>query len=78
MPPRRRGPEVPYRRVADALRARLDAGEWLPGEALPGTRVLAGQYGVSHTTVSRAMDLLAAEGRVTVVRGWGTFVAERS
>jgi DNA-binding GntR family transcriptional regulator len=77
MPPRRSGPQVPYCRVADALRARLDAGEWLPGEALPGARVLAGEYGVSHTTVSRAMDLLAEENRVTVVRGWGTFVTER-
>jgi GntR family transcriptional regulator len=77
MPPRRRGPEVPYRRVAGALRARLDAGEWLPGEALPGARVLAAEYGVSHTTISRATELLATEGRVTVVRGWGTFVAER-
>ena len=62
MPARDRGPQVPYRRVADALRARLDAGEWLPGEALPGARVLAGEYGVSHATVSRAVDVLAAEG----------------
>jgi GntR family transcriptional regulator len=77
MPPRRSGPQVPYRRVADALRDRLDSGEWLPGEALPGARVLAGEYGVSHTTISRAMELLAGEGRVTIVRGWGTFAAER-
>ena len=67
---------MPYRRVVDTLRARLDAGEWLPGEALPGARS-PGEYDVSHTTVNRAMDLLAGEGRVTVVRGWGTFVAER-
>jgi GntR family transcriptional regulator len=77
MPPRRRGPQVPYRAVADALRARLDAGEWLPGEALPGTRVLAAEYGVSHATISRAVDVLVQESRLTVVRGWGTFVAER-
>jgi DNA-binding GntR family transcriptional regulator len=77
MPPRRHGPQVPYRAVADALRGRLDAGEWLPGEALPGARVLAAEYGVSHATITRAMGVLAEEGRVTVVRGWGTFVAER-
>ena len=76
MPPRRSGPEVPYRRVADALRERLDAGEWLAGEALPGARVLAGEYGVSHATVTRALGVLADEGRLTVVRGWGSFVAE--
>jgi len=68
---------VPYRRVAAALRERLDAGEWLPGEALPGARVLAGEYGVSHATVTRALSLLAEEGKLVIVRGWGTFVAER-
>jgi GntR family transcriptional regulator len=62
--------------VARLLRERLDAGEFLPGEALPGNRVLATEYGVSHATIGRAVELLAAEGRVTVVRGWGTFVAE--
>jgi DNA-binding GntR family transcriptional regulator len=65
---------VPYRRVAAALRARLEAGEWLPGEALPGARVLAAEYGVSHATIKRAVDLLADDGLLTVVAGWGTFV----
>jgi DNA-binding GntR family transcriptional regulator len=77
MPPRRRGPQVPYRAIADALRERLDSGEWLPGEALPSLRVLAGEYAVSQATVSRAVAQLAEEGRVTTVRGWGTFAAER-
>ena len=77
MPPRRSGPQVPYRRVADALRGRLDAGEWLPGEALPGARVLAAEYGVSHTTVTRPSPASRSTARLTVVRGWGTFVTER-
>ena len=68
---------MPYRAVADALRERLEAGEWLPGEALPGLRTLAAEYSVSQATVARAVGLLVEEGRVTVVRGWGTFVAER-
>lgn len=76
MPPRRRGPQVPYKAIAAALRERLDSGEWLPGEALPSLRVLAGEYGVSQATVNRAIAELAEEGRVTTVRGWGTFVAE--
>jgi DNA-binding GntR family transcriptional regulator len=77
MPPRRRGPQVPYKAIADALRERLDSGEWLPGEALPSLRVLAEQYEVSQATANRAIAELAEEGRVTTVRGWGTFVAER-
>jgi GntR family transcriptional regulator len=68
---------VPYRAIAEALRERLDSGEWLPGEALPSLRLLAEEYGVSQATVNRAIALLAEEGRVTTVKGWGVFVAER-
>jgi DNA-binding GntR family transcriptional regulator len=55
----------------------LDAGEWLPGEQLPSATQLGAQYNVSRTTAARAVRVLAAEGRVTVVRNWGAFVAER-
>jgi DNA-binding GntR family transcriptional regulator len=55
----------------------LDAGEWLPGEQLPSASQLAEQYGVSRTTAARAVRVLADEGRVTVVRNWGAFVAEK-
>jgi DNA-binding GntR family transcriptional regulator len=72
-----RTPRVPYQAIADALRARLDAGEWLPGEQLPSASQLAEQYGVSRTTAARAVRVLADEGRVTVVRNWGAFVAEK-
>jgi DNA-binding GntR family transcriptional regulator len=72
-----RQPQIPWLAVADALRDRLDAGEWLPGEQLPAARVLAEQYGVSRTTAARAVRALAAERRVTVIQSWGTFVADR-
>jgi GntR family transcriptional regulator len=72
-----RTPQVPYRAIADALRERLDAGEWLPGEQLPSASQIGAQYGVSRTTAARAVRVLADEGRVTVVRNWGAFVAER-
>ena len=72
-----RTPQVPYRAIANALRERLDAGEWLPGEQLPSASQIGAQYGVSRTTAARAVRVLADEGRVTVVRNWGAFVAER-
>lgn len=75
MPPRQ--PRIPHEAVAAALRERLDAGEWLPGEQIPSARKLAAEYGVSHTTAARAIRTLAAEGRLTVIENWGTFVAER-
>jgi DNA-binding GntR family transcriptional regulator len=67
---------VPYLAVADALRERLDGGEWLPGEALPSINALATEYGVSRSTAARAVKVLAAEGRVNTIKSWGTFVAE--
>ena len=70
-----RTPQVPYLAVAAALRARLDAGEWLTGEQLPSATALAAEYGVSRTTAARAVRVLAAEGRVTIVKAWGAFVA---
>jgi DNA-binding GntR family transcriptional regulator len=63
--------------VAAALRERIDSGEWLPGEALPGVVALAGEYGVGKSTVARAVKILVGEGRLYTVRGWGTFVAEK-
>jgi GntR family transcriptional regulator len=70
-----RGPRPPYLVVADALRERLDGGEWLPGEALPSVSELAEAYGVSTSTAGRAIRVLADEGKLTTVKGWGTFVA---
>lgn len=63
----------PYRAVSAALRERVEAGEWLPGEQLPTVRTLAETYGVSVTTVRRALALLADDGLVTVTPGWGVF-----
>jgi DNA-binding GntR family transcriptional regulator len=71
-----RQPQVPYLAIADALRARLDAGEWLPGEQFPSTSQIAAEYSTTRTTAAKAVRVLAGEGRVTVVRNWGTFVAE--
>lgn len=68
---------MPYLAVAAALRERLDGGEWLPGEVLPGVIALAGEYQVSKSTVARAVTVLVGEGRLYTVRGWGTFVAEQ-
>jgi GntR family transcriptional regulator len=72
-----RTPEIPYLAIVAALRERLDAGEWLPGEQMPSTTVLAAEYDVSRTTAARALRVLADEGRVTIVRNWGTFVTEQ-
>jgi GntR family transcriptional regulator len=70
-----RSAQVPHAAIAAALRARLDEGEWRPGEQLPSARAIAREYGVSATTAARAVRTLADEGRVVIVANWGVFVA---
>jgi DNA-binding GntR family transcriptional regulator len=44
-------------------------------DPLPPVGDLADHYGVSRSTVTRAMRVLAGEGLVRIVPRWGTFVA---
>jgi GntR family transcriptional regulator len=59
------------RYVIDALSHGLGARDRLPSE-----RALAQQLGVSRPTVRRALDQLAAEGRLQRVQGSGTFARQ--
>jgi GntR family histidine utilization transcriptional repressor len=72
-----RTPQKPFDRVDTELRARIAAGEWAPGEQLPAVTVLATQLATSKATVSRVTRALADEGLVTIVTGWGTFLADQ-
>jgi len=62
----------PYRVVADDLRAKIKAGK-ITGK-LPPRTALAEQYGVTHMTVARALDILKDEGLIYGVAGLGVFV----
>jgi GntR family transcriptional regulator len=59
------------RYLIDALSHELGARDRLPSE-----RALAQQLGVSRPTVRRALDQLAAEGRLRRVHGSGTFARQ--
>ena len=72
-----RSPVPPYRRVADEIRAKIDAGELLPGEQVPSMVQLAETYSISRGTARRVLQTLRNEGCVYITPGWGTFVAER-
>lgn len=71
-----RGAEPLHLQVYGMLRARLDAGEWAPGQQLPVERDLATAFGCSLITVRRAMDELVRERRIVRRRGSGTFACE--
>ncbi|QOC89893.1 winged helix-turn-helix domain-containing protein [Micromonospora craniellae] len=60
-----------YRQLADVLRARIVAGEWLPGARLPSETRLVQEYGIGRTTVRRAIAALRSAGVIEVVHGWG-------
>lgn len=66
----------PSQRVLADLRARIESGEWQPGEHMPSARDLAAHYGVSTRTVAKAYAVLAGEGLVIVTPSWGTHRAE--
>jgi 2-aminoadipate transaminase len=64
-----------HAQIADSLRARIEKGELAGGERLPTTRDLARDLGVSRSTVVRAYEQLAREGKVEGRVGMGTVVS---
>jgi GntR family transcriptional regulator/MocR family aminotransferase len=64
-----------YAQLARALRRAILQGQLKAGSALPATRVLAAEFGMSRNTVLTAYEILRAQ-ELTVSRvGSGTFVA---
>jgi len=63
-----------YAALAAALKARVVAGEWPPGSALPAEQTLAAEHGVALGTLRRALELMAEQGLIERIHGRGTFV----
>jgi DNA-binding GntR family transcriptional regulator len=68
------GPDLAYLLVADAIAARITAGQYT--RKLPSERDLAEEFGVSYVTVRRGMAILRERGLIRSVHGKGTFVAQ--
>lgn len=66
--------QPPSRRIADALRRKIAAGDLTPGARLPSERELASQYSTARNTAREAIGLLKAEGLLDVHHGRGAFV----
>ncbi len=67
-------PRALYKQVADDLREAIHRGDYGPGEQLPSQPVLAKQYGLVQTSISRAMAILESEGLIQIRRGKGAYV----
>ncbi|HSJ47156.1 MAG TPA: GntR family transcriptional regulator [Euzebyales bacterium] len=65
-----------YKQIADLIRDHIDRGELIPGDRLPSESALMRHFDVTRTTIRRAIQALAAEGRVRTERGVGAFVKE--
>ncbi|MET8085871.1 PLP-dependent aminotransferase family protein [Micromonospora sp. NPDC005237] len=61
--------------LCDQISGSVRAGRLRPGDAVPPSRELAHQLGVSRTVVTRAYELLRANGVLTSRRGSGTRVS---
>ncbi|MFJ3922878.1 GntR family transcriptional regulator [Streptomyces sp. NPDC090022] len=66
--------ENAYLQVADALRARIEAGEWPIGAKLPSRARFAEEYAVGQNVAQRAMERLIIEGFLEGRAGSGTYV----
>ncbi len=64
-------------RIADAIRAAINAGEYPPGSRLPGLPALAQTYKASLVTVRLALGRLRQEGLIVSKQGVGNFVREQ-
>lgn len=60
--------------AAAVLLERIDAGEWAPGQKLPGETTLAPQLGVGRSTMREAIRQLAGRGILSTRQGAGVFV----
>ena len=65
-----------YSQIMDQILAKVLAGDWAPGHALPSIRELASASKVSVITVKRAYLELEHAGVITTRLGKGSFVAE--
>jgi GntR family transcriptional regulator len=66
-----------YVQLANALRRRIEDGQWEPSQKISTLEELEKEFQVARVTVRQAVDLLHKEGLVHRQQGRGTFVAER-
>lgn len=74
----RQGEGPAYRRLAAALKAAIDRGDYRAGSRLPAERILARALSVSRTTVVGAYEELRQEGWVESRRGSGSRVRRQA
>ena len=62
--------------ISEQLKEKIETGAYAPGERLPSEFDLGELFGVSRTTIRKAIGNLIQQGLVTTQRGRGIFVSE--
>ena len=68
------GKAIMYERIYADLLAKIQNGDYQPGDRLPSEKESAELYGVSRITAKKAMDMLAKEKKISREPGRGSFV----
>lgn len=63
--------------ISEQLKAHIESGKYEPGQRLPSEFDLGEMFGVSRTTIRRAIANLIQQGLVTTQQGKGIFVTEQ-
>jgi GntR family transcriptional regulator len=71
-------PRPMYQQIVDQITAKVMAGDWLAGQALPSIRELAAASAISVITVRRAYEELERAGVIATRQGKGSVVADRA
>lgn len=66
-----------YLQVAEVMRQRIEARQWLPGAKIPTLEQLEVEFQVARVTVRQAVDILRKEGLLYCRQGRGTFILEK-
>lgn len=64
-----------YIQLMDILKEKVQLGNWVPGDQIPGEQDLCELYGVSRTVVRQALRELEFEGVINRRKGKGTFIS---
>lgn len=65
-----------YLQVAEVMRQRIEARQWLPGAKIPTLEQLEVEFQVARVTVRQAVDILRKEGLLYCRQGRGTFILD--
>lgn len=71
------GNQLLYYKIVQYITMGIEDGRFKPGDALPSERRLEEMFGVSRTTVRKALDVLDREGYIEKIHGKGSFIARK-